>query len=157
MGRNGSERHSPTAPLRLSTPLSSQTSVAKKQKSVAISAPSRLSDKRLYPGEEEGLIHASRWYFVGPPPAFSGRRPRAEPAASPQGWPPAKTSLSPFRMVFDCKWYKRLQVRKCTLTKTRVHGQGCICLWKGGVIIAGGSWYACPLDNVGDEPCLWLD
>jgi hypothetical protein len=33
---------------------------------------------------------------MGPPPAEGGRRPRAEAAASPQGWPPPKTSL-PFR------------------------------------------------------------
>jgi hypothetical protein len=44
-------------------------------------------------------------YFVGPPPAFGGRRPHAEAAASPQGWPPPKTSLF-IQKVFDCKWYK---------------------------------------------------
>jgi hypothetical protein len=38
-------------------------------------------------------------------PAFGGRRPRAEAAASPQGWPPLKTSLS-IHKVFDCKGYK---------------------------------------------------
>ena len=44
------------------------------------------------------------WYFVGPPPAEGGRRPYAEAAASPQGWPPPKTSLF-IQKVFDCKWY----------------------------------------------------
>jgi len=29
------------------------------------------------------FLNARRWYFVGPPPAFGGRRPHAEPAASP--------------------------------------------------------------------------
>jgi hypothetical protein len=42
------------------------------------------------------FLNASRWYFMGPPPAEGGRRPRAEAAASPQGWPPLKP-LSPFR------------------------------------------------------------
>jgi hypothetical protein len=41
----------------------------------------------------EEFLNASRWYFVGPPPAEGGRRPHAEAAASPQGWPPPKTSL----------------------------------------------------------------
>jgi len=36
------------------------------------------------------FLNASWWYFVGPPPAFGGRRPHAEAAASPQGWPPPK-------------------------------------------------------------------
>jgi hypothetical protein len=36
------------------------------------------------------FLDASRWYCVGPPPAFGGRRPPAEAAASPQGWPPPK-------------------------------------------------------------------
>jgi hypothetical protein len=39
-----------------------------------------------------------------PPPAEGGRRPHAEAAASPQGWPPPKP-LS-IQKVFDCKWYK---------------------------------------------------
>jgi hypothetical protein len=34
------------------------------------------------------FLNASRWYFVGPPPAEGGRRPHAEAAASPTGWPP---------------------------------------------------------------------
>jgi hypothetical protein len=50
------------------------------------------------------FLNASWWYFVGPPPAFGGRRPRAEAAVSPQGWPPPKTSLF-IQKVFDCKWY----------------------------------------------------
>jgi len=48
------------------------------------------------------FLNAGRWYFVGPPPACGGRRPRAEAAASPQGWPPPKP-LS-IQKVFDCKW-----------------------------------------------------
>ena len=42
---------------------------------------------------KEFFRNVSRWYFVGLPPAFGGRQPRAEAAASPQGWPPPKTSL----------------------------------------------------------------
>jgi hypothetical protein len=53
------------------------------------------------------FLNASRWYFVGPPPAFGGRRPHAEAAASPQGWPPPKTSLF-IQEVFDCKWYNTI-------------------------------------------------
>ncbi len=37
----------------------------------------------------------------------TSRRPQAEAAASPAGWPPPK-HLSPFKMVFDRKWYKRV-------------------------------------------------
>ena len=58
---------------------------------------------RLIPSKE--FLNANWWYFVGPPPAEGGRRPRAEAAASPQGWPPPKTSLF-IQKVFDCKWYK---------------------------------------------------
>jgi hypothetical protein len=39
-----------------------------------------------------------------PPPAFGGRRPYAEAAASPQGWPPPKTSLF-IQKLFDYKWH----------------------------------------------------
>jgi len=49
------------------------------------------------------FLNVSRWYSVGPPPAFGGRRPYAEAAASPQGWPPLKPL--PIQKVFDCKWY----------------------------------------------------
>jgi hypothetical protein len=69
----------------------------------------------LFGEEAMGLggkfLNASRWYFVGPPPAEGGRRPHAEAAASPQGWPPplaapprrggaAKTSIFT-QKVFD--------------------------------------------------------
>jgi hypothetical protein len=51
------------------------------------------------------FLDASWWYFVGPPPAEGGRRPRAEAAASPRrGLAAAKTSLL-IQKVFDCKWY----------------------------------------------------
>jgi hypothetical protein len=46
---------------------------------------------------------------VGPPPAFGGRRPRAEAAANPQGWPPPKTSLF-IQKLFDYKWDKPLSL-----------------------------------------------
>jgi hypothetical protein len=63
----------------------------------------------------EGLLQrvseCESWYFVGPPPAFGGRRPHAEAAASPQGWPPPKTSLF-IQKVFDSKWYKRYFIRE---------------------------------------------
>jgi hypothetical protein len=32
---------------------------------------------------QKEFLNASRWYFVGPPPAFGGRRPHAQAAASP--------------------------------------------------------------------------
>jgi hypothetical protein len=50
----------------------------------------------LYAGEKrcKEFLSVSWWYFVGPPPAFGGRRPHAGAAASPQGWPPPKP-LSP--------------------------------------------------------------
>jgi hypothetical protein len=35
-------------------------------------------------GEVYTKLNASWWYFVGPPPAFGGRRPCAEAAASAQ-------------------------------------------------------------------------
>ena len=41
------------------------------------------------------FLNASRWYFVGPPPAFGGGRPRAEAAASPAGWPPPQPHKIP--------------------------------------------------------------
>jgi hypothetical protein len=58
----------------------------------------------LYQFDAKSMLNASWWYFVGPPPAEGGRRPRAQAAASPQGWPPPKTSPS-IQKVFDCKWY----------------------------------------------------
>ena len=57
---------------------------------------SRGDEYGLIPVRCKEFLSASRWYFVGPPPAFGGRRPRAEAAASPLGWPPLKP-LSPFR------------------------------------------------------------
>jgi hypothetical protein len=44
----------------------------------------------LYQFYAKSFLNASWWYFVGPPPAFGGRRPHAEAAASPTGWPPLK-------------------------------------------------------------------
>jgi len=38
----------------------------------------------------EEFLNASQWYFVGLPPAFGGRQPCAQAAASPVGWPPPK-------------------------------------------------------------------
>jgi hypothetical protein len=52
----------------------------------------------------QGVSECESVVFLGPPPAFGGRRPHAEAAASPQGWPPPKTSLY-IQKVFDCKWY----------------------------------------------------
>jgi hypothetical protein len=46
--------------------------------------------------------NAGRWYFVGPPPACGGRRPRAEAApARRAGRRPKPLSI---QKVFDCKW-----------------------------------------------------
>jgi hypothetical protein len=59
----------------------------------------------LIPALCKEFLNVSWWYFMWPPPAFGGRRPHAEAAASPQGWPPAKTSLF-IQKVFDCKGYK---------------------------------------------------
>jgi hypothetical protein len=42
----------------------------------------------------QGVSECESVVFLGPPPAEGGRRPHAEAAASPQGWPPPKTSLS---------------------------------------------------------------
>jgi hypothetical protein len=34
--------------------------------------------------KEKEFLNASWWYFVGPPPAYGGRRPWAKAAASPR-------------------------------------------------------------------------
>ena len=75
----------------------------------------------IVPARCKEFLNASWWYFVGPPPAFGGRRPRAEAAASPQGWPPPlaaplqgaerpKTSLSPFTRFLIAKGIRLVKV-----------------------------------------------
>jgi hypothetical protein len=56
----------------------------------------------MIPTQCKEFLNANWWYFMGLPPAFGGRQPRAEAAASPQGWPPPKTSLS-IQKVFEPK------------------------------------------------------
>jgi hypothetical protein len=59
---------------------------------------------QIYANLMQRVSECESWYLVGPPPAFGGRRPHAEAAASPAGWPPPKTALF-MQKVFDCKWY----------------------------------------------------
>ena len=58
--------------------------------------PKIVNGRRVIAIRCKEFLNASRWYFVGPPPAEGGRRPHAEAAASPLGWPPPKP-LSSFR------------------------------------------------------------